>query len=189
MSLDLIAQCTAIGLSHEMFDGMLALGVCDKIVPGLLMGALSFGHLPTIFVPAGPMPSGLPNKEKQRIRQQFARGEISREALLDAESASYHSAGTCTFYGTANSNQVMLEAMGLQLPGSSFINPEDPLREKLTRAAAEQVSRITVLGSDYRPIGSVVDERSIVNAVVALLASGGSTNHTIQLIAIARAAV
>ena len=188
MSRDLIAQCTAIGLCHEMFDGVLALGVCDKIVPGLLMGALSFGHLPTIFVPAGPMPSGLPNKEKQRIRQQFARGEISRNALLEAESASYHSAGTCTFYGTANSNQVMLEAMGLQLPGSSFINPEDPLREKLTRAAAEQVTRITALGSDYRPIGGVVDERSIVNAVVALLASGGSTNHTIHLIAIARAA-
>ena len=188
MSRDLIAQCTALGLSHEMFDGLLALGVCDKIVPGLLMGALSFGHLPTIFVPAGPMPSGLPNKEKQRIRQQFARGEIPREALLEAESASYHSAGTCTFYGTANSNQVMLEAMGLQLPGSSFINPEDPLRQLLTQAAAEQVTRITALGSDYRPIGAVVDERSIVNAVVALLASGGSTNHTIHLIAIARAA-
>lgn len=188
LSRDLIAQCTAVGLSHEMFDGVLALGVCDKIVPGLLIGALAFGHLPTIFVPAGPMASGLANKEKQAVRQRYARGEISREALLEAEVASYHSAGTCTFYGTANSNQVMLEAMGLQLPGSSFVQPNDPMRRKLTEAASEQVTRITALGNDYRPIGELVDERSVVNAVVALLASGGSTNHTIHLIAIARAA-
>ena len=188
LSRDLIAQCTAVGLSHEMFDGVLALGVCDKIVPGLLMGALSFGHLPAIFVPAGPMPSGLANKEKQAVRQRYARGEISRDALLEAEVASYHSPGTCTFYGTANSNQVMLEAMGLQLPGSAFVQPDDGLRLALTQAASEQVTRITALGNDYRPVGQIVDERSIVNAVVALLASGGSTNHTIHLVAIARTA-
>ena len=187
-SRDLIAQCTALSLSHQMFDAVLALGVCDKIVPGLLIGALSFGHLPTIFVPAGPMESGLPNKEKQRIRQLYAEGKVGREELLQAESDSYHSAGTCTFYGTANSNQVLLEALGLQLPGSSFVNPNNPLRQPLTAAAAEQVARITSLGQDYRPIGAIVDERAIVNAVVSLLASGGSTNHTIHLIAIARAA-
>lgn len=187
-SRDLIAQCTAMSLSHQMFDAVLALGVCDKIVPGLLIGALSFGHLPTIFVPAGPMESGLPNKEKQRVRQLYAEGKVGREELLQAESDSYHSAGTCTFYGTANSNQVILEALGLQLPGSSFVNPGNPLRDPLTIAAAQQVARITNLGSDCRPIGEIVDERAIVNAVVSLLASGGSTNHTIHLIAIARAA-
>ena len=188
LSRDLIAQCTAVGLSHQMFDGVLALGICDKIVPGLLIGVLSFGYLPALFVPAGPMESGLKNKEKQRIRQLFAEGKIGREELLQAESDSYHSAGTCTFYGTANSNQVLLEALGLQLPGSSFVNPSDPMREKLTVEACHQLARITALGNDYRPVGSVVDAKSIVNATVALLASGGSTNHTMHLVAIARAA-
>jgi phosphogluconate dehydratase len=188
LSRDLIAQCTAVGLSHQMFDGVLALGICDKIVPGLLIGVLSFGYLPALFIPAGPMESGLKNKEKQRIRQLFAEGKIGREELLQAESDSYHSAGTCTFYGTANSNQVLLEALGLQLPGSSFVNPSDPMREKLTVEACHQLARITALGNDYRPVGSVIDARSIVNATVALLASGGSTNHTMHLVAIARAA-
>ena len=188
LSRDLIAQCTAVSLSHQMFDGVLALGVCDKIVPGLLIGCLAFGYLPTIFVPAGPMKSGLANKEKQRTRERFARGEIDRDALLQAELASYHSPGTCTFYGTANSNQVILEALGMQLPGSSFINPDNPLRAKLTAEAGYQLARISAQGSNYRPIGRVIDERAIVNAIVALLATGGSTNHTIHLIAIARAA-
>lgn len=188
LSRDLIAQCTAVGLSHQMFDGVLALGICDKIVPGLLIGVLSFGYLPALFIPAGPMESGLKNKEKQRIRQLFAEGKIGRDELLQAESDSYHSAGTCTFYGTANSNQVLLEALGLQLPGSSFVNPSDPMREKLTVEACHQLARITALGNDYRPVGSVVDAKSIVNATVALLASGGSTNHTMHLVAIARAA-
>jgi phosphogluconate dehydratase len=188
LSRDLIAQCTAMSLSHQMFDGVLALGICDKIVPGLLMGVLSFGYLPALFVPAGPMQSGLPNKEKQRIRQLFAEGKIGREELLQAESDSYHSAGTCTFYGTANSNQVVLEAMGLQLPGSSFVNPDNPLRDKLTVETCHQMARITALGNDYRPVGEIVDERTMVNATIALLASGGSTNHTMHLVAIARAA-
>ena len=188
LSRDVIAQCTAIALSHQMFDGVLALGICDKIVPGLLMGVLSFGYLPAMFVPAGPMPSGLPNKEKQRIRQLYAEGQVDREALLQAESDSYHSPGTCTFYGTANSNQVVLEAMGLQLPSSSFLNPDSPMRERLTREASHQVARITALGTDYRPVGEIVDERAMVNATVALLATGGSTNHTMHLVAIARAA-
>ena len=188
LSRDIIAQCTAISLSHQMFDGVLALGICDKIVPGLLIGVLSFGYLPAIFVPAGPMESGLPNKEKQRIRQLFAEGKIGRDELLQAELDSYHSAGTCTFYGTANSNQVLLEALGLQLPGSSFVNPSNPMRECLTVEACHQLARITSLGGDYRPIGTTVDERSIVNATVSLLASGGSTNHTMHLVAIARAA-
>jgi phosphogluconate dehydratase len=187
-SRDTIAQSTAIALSHQMFDGVLALGICDKIVPGLLMGVLSFGYLPTIFVPAGPMRSGLENKEKQRVRQLHAEGKVSREDLLSAESKSYHSAGTCTFYGTANSNQVVLEALGLQLPGSSFVNPDDPMRELLTQYACHQLCRITSLGPDYRPIGEIIDEKSIVNALVAILASGGSTNHTMHLIAIALAA-
>ena len=188
LSRDLIAQCTAVGLSHQMFDGVLALGICDKIVPGLLIGVLGFGYLPALFVPAGPMESGLKNKEKQRIRQLFAEGKIGRDELLQAEADSYHSAGTWTFYGTANSNQVLLEALGLQLPGSSFVNPSDPMREKLTVEACHQLARITALGNDYRPVGSVVDAKSIVNATVALLASGGSTNHTMHLVAIARAA-
>ena len=188
LSRDIIAQCTAISLSHQMFDGVLALGICDKIVPGLLIGVLSFGYLPAIFIPAGPMESGLKNKEKQRIRQLFAEGKIGREELLQAESDSYHSAGTCTFYGTANSNQVLLEALGLQLPGSSFVNPSDPMRQRLTVEACHQLTRVTALGSDYRPVGEIVDERSIVNATISLLASGGSTNHTMHLVAIARAA-
>lgn len=188
LSRDLIAQCTAMSLSHQMFDGVLALGICDKIVPGLLMGVLTFGYLPAMFIPAGPMETGLPNKEKIRIRQLYAEGKLGRDELLQAESDSYHSAGTCTFYGTANSNQVVLEAMGLQLPGSSFVNPENPMRDKLTTEAAYQLARITALGSDYRPIGEIIDERAIVNGTVALLASGGSTNHSMHLVAIARAA-
>nr|WP_037433597.1 phosphogluconate dehydratase [Simiduia agarivorans] len=187
-SRDVIAMSTAIALSHNMFDGALCLGVCDKIVPGLLIGALSFGHLPMIFVPAGPMPSGLPNDEKARVRQLFAQGKVGREELLAAESASYHSPGTCTFYGTANSNQLVMEIMGLHLPGSSFVNPNTPLREALTGAAAEQVLRLTKAGNDYRPLAEVVDEKAIVNAVVGLLATGGSTNHTMHLVAMAAAA-
>jgi phosphogluconate dehydratase len=186
-SRDLIAMTTAIGMSHNMFDGALYLGVCDKIVPGLLIGALSFGHLPAVFVPAGPMPSGLTNKEKARARQAFAIGKIGREELLAAEAASYHSAGTCTFYGTANSNQMMMEIMGLHLPGSSFVNPYTPLRDELTKAAAKQVLKFTALGDDYRPIAHMVSEKAIINAVIGLLATGGSTNHTMHLIAIARA--
>lgn len=187
-SRDVIAMATAIGLSHELFDGALYLGVCDKIVPGLLIGALSFGHLPVVFVPAGPMTSGMTNKEKARARQAYALGQIGRKELLEAESASYHSAGTCTFYGTANSNQMMMEIMGLHLPGSSFINPYTPLRDELTKEAARQVLKFTALGDDYRPIGQMVSEKAIVNAVIGLLATGGSTNHTMHLIAIARAA-
>lgn len=186
-SRDLIAMATAIGMSHNMFDGALYLGVCDKIVPGLLIGALSFGHLPAVFVPAGPMPSGLTNKEKARARQAFAVGKIGRKELLEAESASYHSPGTCTFYGTANSNQMMMEMMGLHLPGSSFVNPYTPLRDELTKAAAKQVLKFTALGDDYRPIAHMVCEKAIINAVIGLLATGGSTNHTMHLIAIARA--
>lgn len=187
-SRDVIAQGTAIALSHQMFDSVLLLGICDKIVPGLLIGALQFGHLPAMLVPTGPMPSGLPNREKVRIRQLFAEGKIGREELLEAESASYHSPGTCTFYGTANTNQMMVEAMGLQLPGSSFVNPGTPLRDALTQFAAQQITRITALGNDYRPLGHVVDAKTLINALVALLASGGSSNHCIHLIAIARAA-
>ena len=187
-SRDVIAQATAVSLSHQMFDAALLLGVCDKIIPGLLMGALQFGHLPVMTVPAGPMPSGLPNKEKIRIRQLFAEGKVGREELLEAESQSYHSQGTCTFYGTANSNQVMVEAMGLQLPGSSFVNPDTPLRDALTDFSAEHIIKITAKSRDYRPMASVVDARALVNAMVALLASGGSTNLCIHLIAIARAA-
>jgi len=187
-SRDVIAQATAIALSHDMFDAALYLGVCDKIVPGLLIGALAFGHLPAVFVPAGPMTPGIPNKLKAEVRERYAAGEATRDELLEAESGSYHAPGTCTFYGTANSNQVMLEAMGLQLPGTSFVNPGTPLRAALTRAAAERALRITALGGDFRPIGRLVDERCIVNAIVALLATGGSTNHTIHFVAVARAA-
>ncbi|NRD73730.1 phosphogluconate dehydratase [Shewanella sp. VB17] len=188
LSREVIAMSTAIGLSHNMFDGALLLGICDKIVPGLLIGALSFGHLPMLFVPAGPMKSGIPNKEKARIRQKFAQGLVDRTVLLEAESASYHSAGTCTFYGTANSNQLMLEVMGLQLPGSSFVNPDDPLREVLNKTAAQQVCRLTEMGTQYTPIGEIVNEKSIVNGIVALLATGGSTNLTMHIVAAARAA-
>lgn len=187
-SRDVIAMATAVGLSHNMFDAAMMLGVCDKIVPGLLIGALSFGHLPTIFVPAGPMPSGLPNKEKVRIRQLFAEGKVGREELLKAESESYHSPGTCTFYGTANSNQMMVEIMGLHLPGGTFINPNTPLRDELTKEAARQVLKFTALGDDYRPIGHMIDEKAILNAIIGLLATGGSTNHTMHIVAIARAA-
>ncbi|QPG06859.1 phosphogluconate dehydratase [Salinimonas marina] len=188
MSRDVIAQGTAVALSHNMFDAAVMLGICDKIVPGLLLGSLSFGHLPTVFIPAGPMPSGLPNKEKARIRQEFAEGKVGRDALLEAESQSYHSAGTCTFYGTANSNQLVVETMGLHLPGASFVNPGTPLRDALTKAASVQSTRLTDLTDNYMPIGHIVDEKAIVNGLVALLATGGSTNHTMHLIAVARAA-
>ena len=188
MSRDVIAQSAAVALSHNMFDGAMMLGICDKIVPGLLIGSLSFGHLPTVFVPAGPMPSGLPNKEKARVRQAFAEGKVGRDKLLEAESQSYHSAGTCTFYGTANSNQLVVEMMGLHLPGSSFVNPGTELRDALTKAASRQITRLTALGDNYTPIGHIVDEKAIVNGIVALLATGGSTNHTMHLIAVARAA-
>lgn len=187
-SRDVIAQATAIALCHDMFDAAICLGVCDKIVPGLLIGALSFGYLPVIFAPAGPMTSGLDNKSKAAVRERYAAGTATRAELLEAEAASYHDAGTCTFYGTANSNQTLLEAMGLQLPGASFVNPGTPLRDALTRAAAQGVLGCTALGSDYRPIGRLVDERAIVNALVMLLATGGSTNHTIHWVAVARAA-
>ncbi|MFG6192798.1 phosphogluconate dehydratase [Nonomuraea sp. JJY05] len=187
-SRDVIAMATAIALSHDMFDATLLLGVCDKIVPGLFIGALHFGHLPAIFVPAGPMASGLPNKVKARTRQLFAEGKVGRQELLDAESKSYHSPGTCTFYGTANSNQALMEVMGLHLPGSTFVNPHTELRHALTEAAGRRAVEITAHGSEYTPIGELVDEKAIVNACVALLATGGSTNHTIHLVAMAAAA-
>lgn len=187
-SRDTIALSTAVALSHEAFDAALLLGVCDKIVPGLLIGALGFGHLPVVFVPAGPMTSGLPNKEKAAIRQRFAEGKASREELLEAESASYHGPGTCTFYGTANSNQMLIEMMGLHVPGSAFVNPGTSLRDALTVAATERALAITALGDDYRPIGRIIDEKAIVNALVGLAATGGSTNHAIHLVAVARAA-
>ncbi|MDB5669415.1 MAG: 6-phosphogluconate dehydratase [Alphaproteobacteria bacterium] len=187
-SRDTIAMSTAIGLSHGMFESAALLGICDKIVPGLLIGALRFGHLPTILIPAGPMPSGLANKEKQRIRQLYAEGKATREELLEAESASYHGAGTCTFYGTANSNQMMMEVMGLHMPGAAFVNPGTKLRQALTRAAVHRLTEIGWNGNDYRPLGLCVDEKAIVNAAVGLLATGGSTNHAIHLPAIARSA-
>ena len=199
-SRDVIAMATAVALSHDMFDAALMLGVCDKIVPGLLIGALHFGHLPTVFVPAGPMPSGLPNKEKARIRELAAQGLVGREGLLDAELKSYHSPGTCTFYGTANSNQLLLEAMGLHVPGTAFVNPGVGLRDELTREAARTVlgrqtkagggavRAATSVGARCAPIGLVVDERAIVNAMVALLATGGSTNHLIHWVAVAHSA-
>jgi phosphogluconate dehydratase len=187
-SRDVIAMSTAVALAHDMFDSALYLGICDKIVPGLLMGALAFGHLPGIFVPGGPMPSGTPNKEKARIRQLYAEGKVGRDALLESEAQSYHSQGTCTFYGTANSNQILMEVMGLHLPGAAFVQPNTPLRDALTSAAARRAAAITALGNEYLPISAVVDERAIANAIVALLATGGSTNHTLHLVAIARAA-
>jgi phosphogluconate dehydratase len=187
-SRDVIAMATAVALSHNMFDAALYLGICDKIVPGLLMGALAFGHVPGIFVPGGPMASGIPNKEKARTRQLFAEGKVGREALLESEAQSYHSQGTCTFYGTANSNQVLMEVMGLHLPGAAFVPPNTPLRDALTSAAARRAAAITALGNEHLPIAKVVDERAMVNAIVALLATGGSTNHTLHLVAIARAA-
>ncbi|WP_226016902.1 phosphogluconate dehydratase [Novosphingobium sp. FKTRR1] len=187
-SRDTIAMSTVVGLSHAMFEGALLLGICDKIVPGLLIGSLRFGHLPTILVPSGPMPTGLANKEKVRIRQLYAEGKVGRDELLESESASYHSAGTCTFYGTANSNQMMMEMMGLHLPGSSFVLPGTKLRQELTRAAVHRIAQIGWDGDDYRPLGHCVDEKAIINAIVGLLATGGSTNHVIHLPAIARAA-
>jgi phosphogluconate dehydratase len=187
-SRDTIALSTVVALSHGMFEAAALLGICDKIVPGLLIGALRFGHLPTILIPAGPMPSGLANKEKQRIRQLFAEGKASREELLEAEAASYHGQGTCTFYGTANSNQMMMEMMGLHMPGAAFVNPGTKLRQELTRAAVHRLAEIGWDGNDYRPLGHCIDEKAIVNAAVGLLATGGSTNHAIHLPAIARAA-
>jgi phosphogluconate dehydratase len=187
-SRDIIAMSTAVALAHDMFDGALLLGVCDKIVPGLVIGALAFGHLPVVLVPAGPMSSGLPNAEKARVRKLHAEGRIGREELLEAESASYHSPGTCTFYGTANSNQLLMEVMGLHLPGASFIPPGTALRDALTAEAGRRVTGLTALGESYTPIGEVLDEKAFVNGVVALLASGGSTNHTLHLVAMAAAA-
>jgi phosphogluconate dehydratase len=187
-SRDAIAMSAAIGLSHNTFDAAVFLGICDKIVPGLLIAALTFGHLPAVFIPAGPMTSGLPNDEKARIRQLFAEGKASRADLLEAESASYHGPGTCTFYGTANTNQMLMEIMGLHLPGSSFVNPNTPLRDALTRAAAKRALAITALGNEFAPIGEIIDEKAVVNGVVGLNATGGSTNHTLHLIAMAKAA-
>ncbi|RLK31083.1 phosphogluconate dehydratase [Cupriavidus plantarum] len=187
-SRDVIAMSTAVALSHQMFDGALYLGVCDKIVPGLVMGALSFGHLPAVFVPAGPMTTGIGNEEKARIRQLFAEGKIDRKGLLEAETKSYHGPGTCTFYGTANSNQMLMEIMGLHLPGTAFVNPGTPLREALTREAARQALRIVHGTERYTPVADVLDERAFVNGIVGLLATGGSTNHTLHLIAMARVA-
>jgi phosphogluconate dehydratase len=187
-SRDVIAMSAAVGLSHNMFDAAVFLGVCDKIVPGLFIAALTFGHLPAVFIPAGPMPPGLPNDEKARIRQLYAEGKAGRAELLEAESKSYHGPGTCTFYGTANSNQMLMEIMGLHTPGSSFANPGTPLRDALTREAAQRALAITALGNEYMPVGRMIDEKSIVNGVVGLHATGGSTNHTIHLIAMAAAA-
>ena len=187
-SRDQIAMSAGIGLSHNMFDAAMCLGVCDKIVPGLVIGALRFGYLPTAFVPGGPMPSGLPNSEKSRIRREYALGKIGRDELLQAESGSYHSAGTCTFYGTANTNQMLMEFMGLHLPGSSFINPQNELRDQLTAEATRQLLRLTKQNGQYTPLHEILDEKAFVNGIVGLLATGGSTNLTIHLIAMARAA-
>lgn len=187
-SRDVIALSAAVALSHQMFDAAVYLGVCDKIVPGLIIGALSFGHLPAVFIPAGPMTSGLPNDEKAKIRQLYAEGKVGRGQLLEAEARSYHGPGTCTFYGTANSNQMLMEIMGLHLPGSTFVNPGTPLRDAITRESAKRALAITALGNDYRPIGRIYDEKAVVNGVVGLLATGGSTNHTMHLIAMAAAA-
>jgi phosphogluconate dehydratase len=187
-SRDVIALAAGVALSHNTYDAALYLGVCDKIVPGLVMAAASFGHIPAVFVPAGPMTSGLPNDEKSRVRQQFAAGEVGRDALMAAEMASYHGPGTCTFYGTANTNQMLMEFMGLHLPGASFVNPGTPLREALTIAAVERALAITAQGNDYRPAGEFLDERAFVNGIVGLMATGGSTNLVIHLPAMARAA-
>ena len=187
-SRDVIALASGVALSHDTFDAAVWLGICDKIVPGLVIAAASFGHLPAVFLPGGPMPSGLPNDEKARVRQDFAAGKVGREALMAAEMASYHSPGTCTFYGTANTNQMLMEFMGLQLPGSSFVNPDTPLREALTVAGVTRAAAITRLGNDYTPAGAVLDERAFVNGLVGLMATGGSTNLVIHLPAMARAA-
>ena len=187
-SRDVIALATGVSLSHNTFDAALYLGVCDKIVPGLVIAAASFGHLPGLFVPAGPMVSGLPNDEKSKVRQQFAAGEVGRDKLMEAEMASYHGPGTCTFYGTANTNQMLMEFMGLHLPGASFVNPGTPLRDALTEEAARRAAAITAGGNDYRPVGEILDERAFVNGIVGLMATGGSTNLIIHLPAMARAA-
>lgn len=186
-SRDVIALAAGVGLSHNTFDAALFLGVCDKIVPGLVMAAAAFGHIPAVFVPAGPMTSGLPNDEKSRVRNAFATGEVGREALMAAEMASYHGPGTCTFYGTANTNQMLMEFMGLHLPGASFVNPNTPLREALTTHAIERAVAITALGNDFRPAGEILDERAYVNGLVGLMATGGSTNLVLHLPAMARA--
>ena len=187
-SRDVIALATAVGLSHQMFDGGMCLGICDKIVPGMLMGSLRFGHLPFIFIPGGPMESGITNEEKAEFRREYAAGRIGRDELLKAESASYHSAGTCTFYGTANSNQMLMEIMGVHLPGSSFVTPGTDLREALNDFAVKRLTQITAQGKENTPLYEVITAESIVNALVGLCATGGSTNHTIHLIAIARSA-
>ena len=187
-SRDVIALAASVGLSHHMYDAVALLGICDKIVPGLLMGSLRFGWLPAMFVPSGPMPSGIPNKEKQRVRQLYAEGKVGRAELLESESKSYHSAGTCTFYGTANSNQMMMELMGLHMPGAAFVQPGTPLRQELDRAAMHRLAAVTREGNDYRPLARCVDEKAVVNAAVGLLATGGSTNHAIHIPAFARAA-
>jgi len=187
-SREVIAMSTAVALSHNMFDAALMLGICDKIVPGLMMGALRFGHLPMLFVPGGPMPSGISNKQKADVRQRYAEGKASREELLESEMKSYHSPGTCTFYGTANTNQLLMEVMGLHLPGASFVNPYTPLRDALTVEAAQQVTRMTKASGSFMPIGEIVDEKALVNSIVALHATGGSTNHTLHMPAIAQAA-
>jgi len=187
-SRDVIALSTAVALSHDVFDAAILLGICDKIVPGMLIGALSFGHLPVVFAPAGPMVSGLSNKEKARTREDYAEGRVDRRELLEAESAAYHAPGTCTFYGTANSNQMLMELMGLQLPGGSFVNPGTPLREQLTNEAVRRLVGNTSLGDHFVPVGEIISEKAVVNSIVGLLATGGSTNHTIHLVAIAKAA-
>ncbi|RMF32940.1 MAG: phosphogluconate dehydratase [Alphaproteobacteria bacterium] len=187
-SRDVIAMAAAVALSHNVFDAAVFLGICDKIVPGLVMAAASFGHLPAVFLPSGPMPSGLPNDEKSRVRQQYAAGEVGRDALLAAELASYHAPGTCTFYGTANTNQMLMEFMGLHLPGASFVNPDTPLRDALTEAGVTRALQITARGNEFTPVSAILDERAFVNGIVGLHATGGSTNLLIHLIAMARAA-
>ncbi len=187
-SRDTIAMAAAVGLSHDMYDAAVFLGICDKIVPGLMIAALTFGHMPAVFIPAGPMPTGMPNLERSKARQLYAERKIDRAALLEVEARSYHAPGTCTFYGTANSNQMLMEIMGLHLPGATFVNPDTPLRDALTREAAKRALAITALGNAYTPVGEIVDERTIVNGVVGLHATGGSTNHTLHLVAIAKAA-
>ena len=187
-SRDIIAMSTGVALSHQMFDAAVYLGVCDKIVPGLIIGALSFGHLPAVFIPAGPMTTGLSNDEKSKVRMLYAQGKVGRAELLEAESQAYHGAGTCTFYGTANSNQMLMEIMGLHLPGTTFVNPGTAMRGEITKASAKQALSISTLGNRYTPIGKIYDEKAVVNGVVGLLATGGSTNHTMHLVAMAAAA-
>ena len=188
LSREVIAMATAVSLSHNVFDGVICLGICDKIVPGLLIGALSFGYLPTIFIPSGPMPSGISNKEKAETRKLFAEGKVGKDALLESELKSYHAAGTCTFYGTANTNQMMMEMLGLHIPGAAFIHPGTPLRRAITDYAASQIVNNTAQRNNFNPLCEIITEKSIVNAVVGLLATGGSTNHTLHIPAIAKAA-